>query len=935
MLRKRLFTLLMALFGFALLVGIGCGGSECDKDAACGEGKICVQGKCKDKPSDNTGCKEDKDCKAPKAKCDTANKKCVECLKNEDCGDGKECVDNACKAKSTEGCKQDSDCKSDEKCDAGKCVKKETGCKQDSDCKSDEKCDAGKCVKKATGCKQDSDCKDAGKSKCDTNSGQCVECLADSDCKDATKNKCVNNVCKAGSSGGGCKNCKADEFCFAKEKCLRKPKSCKTSKDCASDETCVRVSSSKNLCLMNCNPSKNAGKTDKHNPGCWSNYGLCYSLGSATKGVCVPPSKKILDKGATCGDITKPESDDFHDCKDPYLCASHKCVEPTQTEGQECNSSDKVCKKGLTCLIFSRTKKISLCKKDCDPKGANTCAQGFICTPISRQDPHRGACIEERKETRQKGESCEGLDPRDPSWNKCAHSAPCVKNVCAEPRKQSRQKGESCEMSDVTNPGYHTCVSGLRCHSHICKTACDPTAGNSTCAATEKCVAPSSSKPKEGVCQSLQGLECSDKKPCPSPYFCFKFNYIYNCVKPCDPTASSSGCGKNYTCRPFDIKNPKKGYCIKDRLHTRKKGEYCAFSNPANDSYNLCKKPLVCISLRCVDPPPATGKEGDECDSKKGCKAPLVCTRNDTGKDVCARFCNPYKANQCKQGEACVMKQKEKFYWQGGCFKARTKTQAIGDRCRQGDPTSPEYNDCVANAICIQGWCRQECKPGSSGSCPSTHECKKFSKTGYCSLKVQKIRKDKEECLGTNEKDPSYHDCAQGLSCLTFDRNTGLKLCMPNCDPKAAKPGCASDRECLGISSRDPHKGACIPKTQKTRKKGETCGDSDPRKPGWNDCVKGLGCGNGKCITPTQKQGQACSYEKALLCVDPLICVGTGSASWCLDKCDPKAPKCSTKYKCVGLRSGGGVCVQTCTSDADCSYGKCKDLGSSLGKLCI
>ena len=970
---KKYLTLFLAFLWVIVITAVGCGGTECKDDASCGAGKTCVEGKCQAKAT--TGCKADADCKAPKGKCDTAKKECVECLKNEDCGSDKECIKNACQAKTTEGCKSDDDCKdksmkfcSDQKkcewackaeadcadgeeCQDHTCKAKATeeckadddcktkpmkfcsdqkrcewACKADGDCAKDEKCDAHKCIKNATGCKTNTDCNDKSKPKCDTGSGQCVECLADADCTDASKNKCVQNVCKA--AGTGCANCQGNEFCFANEKCLKKPTSCKSSKDCQSSEVCVKIGSV-SFCLNKCNPTKNTSSKDLHNSGCWSGYGLCYPLSSATSGACVPPAKKTQDKGNACGVLSKPQDPSFHDCKSPYLCKENKCVEATQNDGDICNKTDKFCKEGMYCLSFDSTKKISLCKKQCNPK-VGGCKADFTCEGVSSRDPSLGACIETRKENRAKGDSCEGKDPRDASWHKCTNAAPCVKNVCGEPRQKKRDKGESCDLNDISDPGYHSCKTGLLCHSHVCTASCDPT-GSSTCAATEKCIAPSSKKPKEGICQSLQGLKCSPKSPCPSPYFCFKFNYANYCVKPCDPTASTTSCPTDHTCQAFDLKDPKKGYCIQDRLHRRAKGESCSFSRPEDPAYHLCKKPLVCISLSCVDAPPATGKEGEACNSKKGCVSPLVCTRNDTGKDVCARFCNPYKTGQCKTGEACIMKQKDKFYWQGGCFKARTKTQSVGDECLKSDTSKPEYNDCAKDAVCVNNWCHEECKVGST-TCPSTHECKKHGTSGYCSLKLKKTRKFKEECLNADEKDPAYHDCITNYSCLTFDRDKNLKLCMANCNPKS--PQCSSGLKCVGISSSDPTKGACIPENKKTRKKGETCGSRDPRDPAWDDCITGLGCGGGKCITPTQTQGQKCDYEKALVCKDKLICVGAGSGDWCLDTCDPKASTCPSGYKCAGLSGGGGACLKTCTTDKDCTYGACKTIGS-MGKVCI
>jgi Cys-rich repeat protein len=114
---------------------------ECCEHNECQEKELCLQGKCRE-----VGCTKDEHCPENK-KC--LNFQCVEkieCTKDEDCqskGQGWYCENNIC-LPPKEICLTDKDCKPDEKCLGGKCIK--TGCITDKDCPEGELCEAGKCI---------------------------------------------------------------------------------------------------------------------------------------------------------------------------------------------------------------------------------------------------------------------------------------------------------------------------------------------------------------------------------------------------------------------------------------------------------------------------------------------------------------------------------------------------------------------------------------------------------------------------------------------------------------------------------------------------------------------------------------------------------------------------------------------------------------------
>lgn len=107
----------------------------CEKDADCGAGQRCVNGKCQQ-------CASDVHCKA--------NERCVEgqclrrCSRDDECGPGRVCVDGACR---TVACQRDAQCGPGRVCRSGKCEAIPKGlCREDDDCAEEQVCRNGRCV---------------------------------------------------------------------------------------------------------------------------------------------------------------------------------------------------------------------------------------------------------------------------------------------------------------------------------------------------------------------------------------------------------------------------------------------------------------------------------------------------------------------------------------------------------------------------------------------------------------------------------------------------------------------------------------------------------------------------------------------------------------------------------------------------------------------
>ncbi len=848
----------------------------CKSDADCNADETCNNGKCEKKQQG--GCKSDADCKAPTPKCDGNAGKCVECLDNVDCGQGKECKANKCESAQGE-CQSDADCQGKPKKFCSDQQKCEWECKKDEDCGKNAKCVNNACQKDTpSGCKKDADC-GGNTPVCDTKANKCVECLQDSDCKDPKKPVCNGNACVAQQSASCTPACKADEFCFSGEKCLKKFKNCQTDKDCGANEGCVSVERGK-VCLTKCDTTKNKSKTDFTNPACWNGYGYCLASSSTSKtGYCLPPLKKIRKLGETCAHVWEPAKPSYHLCSANLFCFDNVCL------------------------------------KKCDPK-KNDCAQDELCYPLRTGG---GVCRKTCDPTKGKVNN-----PACPKMYYCYTNTTLKKSYCRKlpDKKQGpKQLGEDC--SNYTPSKFCDGSKGLICKYPKCVKACDPGKGkdnNPDCGPNEECLEETfysylggycSPKPtqKEGepcdktTKRCVQGLvcyqdvchkKCTKDADCGQNLACYKY---YNaCVTKCDPKKARLGppCKQGFYCSSSSSVPP--GYCKplpKKKVGPKKLGEDC--SNFTKSRFCDGNADLVCLFPKCAkacDPlkgennnpnckanevctfyinshlggvckPKPTQKEGDPCNSTtKRCIKGLVCKSN-----VCVPLCDPKKARlgpPCKQGYYCASSSITPPGYCKPLPKKKVGPKKLGEDCSNYNKS--RFCDGNADLVCKYPKCVKGCDPlkgeNNNPNCKANEVCTFFEDShlgGICLTKPTQ-----------NEGDPCddiTKRCVKGLVCKS-------KVCVPICDPKKARvgPPCKKGYYCTSSYITPP--GYCTPLPNKKvgpKKLGESCSNVTKSKfcdgnsnlfCDYPKCAKACDLTKGKTNNPDCGQNEECVFNR-------------------------------------------------------------------------
>ena len=355
----------------------------------------------------------------------------------------------------------------------------------------------------------------------------------------------------------------------------------------------------------------------------------------------------------------------------------------------------------------------------------------------------------------------------------------------------------------------------------------------------------------------------------------------------------------------------------------------------------------------------ASQKEGDACSSTNRCLAGLYCYSSKCVKECDPKKATPVTNTDCPSGSYCYSSSSTN---KGGYCKTfpdnkKTGTGVLGDDC--SNYTTTKFCDGSKGFYCNFPKCALVCDPKKGTKTnPDCNggECKEETTYsylgGYCIPKpATPTQKVGQECDDLNKV------CLAGLKCHKFDTTAKLGKCMAECG--TGKPACQAGFECK--SSR------CLPERKRQRKLGEACEGKDPTKVEWHACGRCAKCvttgssGGKTCVQacdPAKKscaageecdaalgicvkvaaQGQPCGTSLGVKCKTGLMCVGTATNGYhCLNTCDPAAAKCAPKYRCVPLSSGGGACALSCSTFADCTYGKvCEDPGSSLGyKICL
>ena len=823
---------------------------DCKSNSHCPAGQTCKNGSCESGTvqgcSSNSDCKT-----ASLGKCDTAAKKCVECLTNGDCkGGGKPaCNNNTCQAKAAgcrPACKATEFCFGDKRC-----LPKVKSCKVAADCESNQLCiDPGtgrvcllKCDPTANTSKTDptnascwsgyGHCLSA--SRTNPKSGVCVpppgktrkqgetcrtlsepekpsynDCASGGSCiRSGTTSTCwkscdpkknvggdpkksdINPDCKTSGGDGYCRilrngtsacdpriakrnkgetcrktdptdpgfhDCKKDLLCSG-GLCLEK---CDTAKEgsCGANRHCIR-SGTAGYCVDACDPAKGVVKGSNCKSGFYcgasSTYkpGYCRSL----------PSKKVGTKqfGEACSRFT---SSKFCDGAKGLVCKSSKCVrscdpktgqgcqsgeeciedtfnshqggvclkKASQGLGDICDSSNKRCNAGLQCYR-------SRCAKQCDPSktapgdctATQHCYRSFpkgVC--LGKCDPAKGVV---------KGSSC-----KDGYY--CNKSATYKPGFCRtlpdNKKKGSKQLGEGC--SNFTATKFCDGGKGLYCKFPKCTKACNPRTGGKECSSTEECVEDTSYSYLGGACLGKavqkEGDACDGvSKRCATGLICSS----KKCARKCDRTKpNASGC---------------------------KSGERCVSVTGGG----------ACVA--------ASQKINDACSTTKLCVSGLECVTFDRTKNLsfCKKACDPSATTSgCASGTSCrsLSTSNPKS---GACVDLRKNSRKKGETCLSGDPSKPEYHDCVKDLGCST----------------STNKCEDGAKL-YAA------------CGASTGTKP----CASQFTCAG-SRRTNKYFCLKKCDPKASS-SCGAGFKCVPISSGGVCAQICSANTDCTVA-GKTC----------------------------------------------------------------------------------------------------------------
>jgi len=925
----------------------------CLQDTDCKANQACKENTCKDK-EEQKECTKDTDCKGKsKEYCSDAGKCEWECKLDGECkikfADGV-CKEHKCMPKGFE-CNSHADCKNKPNKFCSTNHKCEWNCEKDDDCTSKEICKSNKCEPKPPGCDSNADCKP--EEQCVTSTRKCVP-----------------------KGAGPCKSdaqCQSDQTCW-KAKCYKKcnPKNPQAS-GCSATEFCIATSPTAGACSQKCDLSKPNCKTGS----------FCRKL--STFAVCYPlPERKHgpQQKGAACSPVNPAQ---FCDADKDLVCYRGKCTPgcdvqkgttsnpkcakneqcqaetlyshlggicfavPTQKEGDACDNLAKRCLTGFTCY-FGR------CRKACT--GPTDCASNQWCYArrvcANKCDPAKGLVI----------------NPACPDFTYCrADSRSYKPGYCQGLISQGtgpKKLGEACFIT----PG-NLCdrSKGIFCDikTRRCVRACNPKKGTKTNPAcgSDACQE-STTSPTGGLCQAAGSQK--ENEPCDgSKQICGKGLSCYQgyCKKECD-LRNPTSCGSQSICYPNGVKgaclvkcDPQKavlnntncksyefcqsgtrtfapGYCRPKPKKTqgpKKFGEKCNDLLPGQacdaKSGLYCSSNLTCQKV--CDPTKGT-KTNAACDKDQQCALDVFRSHLGGG---CISLCNPAQGSTlnkaCKAGTYC--KLDTRTFKPGYCAKLSPKqkgTRKLGENCSNFNPALA--CDGSKDLFCNINKCAKACDPrkGISGNslCGSNEDCNESGNYshlgGVCVPKA--TQKENELCDASKR-------CLTGLVCYNYSSAQKVALCQKKCDP--AKPSCPTGSTCKPMG---PAVHVCVANIELKQKKGDACLSGDPRKTSYHDCAKGLGCNKNKCVDG-KKLYSACGGTTGDVCSSELVCLGSRTLKryYCLNSCDPAAPKCSTGFKCIRINGSRhpGSCAQTCTADSDCkTYGKsCVSVGSQ-GKIC-
>lgn len=342
----------------------------------------------------------------------------------------------------------------------------------------------------------------------------------------------------------------------------------------------------------------------------------------------------------------------------------------------------------------------------------------------------------------------------------CSGSQVCEQEECVAPSCSSND--DCSEPTPVCNEEADTCVECMQ---------------NADCSQGETCTDNNTCKAQGAQCAAVGDACDPEGGPAGSGFQCVGIatsDQSGQCLKTCDPQASSNPCSSGQACLPASNSQDANFVCYTSQ---------CTGPDDLDSCDNIESHPLFTetSSFKCV----SLSNDADLCMPDGSKAAGETCT---AASPVTGLFCEEGQTCEaCQKGNACI----------GGTCRQICRANAGDDRYKCGGDNA----SCVgANASNIvtggAGFCGEQCDAYSRGQCSQDGEgCYPLNNdVGYCRSAGSKGFMD--ECQPATGDNPAKNECKEGMQCITFQQNPEqISRCMPICDAPAPDEGNRNDND--------------------------------------------------------------------------------------------------------------------------------------------